>query len=211
MVILGAKGHAKEILQIIPDKIKKSIVFFDNVSGYDDSELLYHQFRIINNFNDLEAYFKSNNPIFCTGIGSTIVKSELVKKIESLGGKFTTVIAKSAIIGDYDVVIAKGCNIMEHVFISNSVSIGEGCLINHGAALHHDSNIGNYCEISPRVSILGRCKIGNFVSIGANSTIMPDIVIGNHAIIGAGTLVLKNVPDNTVVVGVPGRIIKSNE
>lgn len=205
MVIIGAKGHAKEVLQILQNKTEESIVFFDNVSNYDTSQLLYNQFRIINNFDDLENYFQMNSPIFCTGIGSTRTKSELVKKIEALGGTLTTVIANSAIIGIYEVFIGNGCNIMENVFISNSVSIGTGCLINYGAALHHDVTVGSYCEISPKALILGRCKIGDFVSLGANSTILPDITIGDNAIIGAGAVVTKNVKSNTTVVGIPAK------
>lgn len=205
MVIIGAKGHAKEVLQILQNKTEESIVFFDNVSNHEPSQLLYNQFRIINNFDDLESYFKMNSPIFCMGIGSTRAKSELVKKIEALGGTLTTVIANSAIIGVYEVFIGNGCNIMENVFISNSVSIGTGCLINYGAALHHDVTVGSYCEISPKAVILGRCKIGDFVSLGANSTILPDITIGDNSIIGAGAVVTKNVKSNTTVVGIPAK------
>lgn len=203
MVIVGAKGHAKEILHILHESLNESIVFFDNVSGFDSSDSLYNQFEILTNFDDLETYFKSHSPKFCTGIGSTEVKSNLVEKIKSLGGQYTTVIAKSAIIGNFEVVIGSGCNIMEHVFVSNSVSIGAGCLINQGAALHHDTVIGKYCEISPRATILGRCKVHDFASVGANSTILPDVVIGHHAIVGAGAVVTKDVQPNTTVVGIP--------
>lgn len=205
MLVIGAKGHAKEVLTILNEKGETAIVFFDNVSEHHKPALLYNQFQIITNFNDLQGYLKSNDSKFCTGIGTTIVKAALVEKVEALGGEFTSVVANNAMIGKFDVFLGKGCNIMKNVFISNSVSIGKGCLINYDVAVHHDVSIGNYCEISPRATVLGRCSIGDFVSIGANSTILPDVVIGDYAIIGAGAVVTKNVESRTTVVGVPAK------
>ena len=50
-------------------------------------------------------------------------------------------------------------------------------------------------------------SIGDNVSIGANVSIIGDIKIGNNVVIGAGTVVVKDIPDNSIVVGNPMRII----
>lgn len=50
--------------------------------------------------------------------------------------------------------------------------------------------------------------IGNDVWIGGNVAILPGVSIGNNVVIGAGSVVTRSVPDNVVVVGVPGRITK---
>lgn len=50
--------------------------------------------------------------------------------------------------------------------------------------------------------------IGNNVNIGANVCIIGGIRIGDNVDIGAGTVVVKDIPDNAVVVGNPGRIIR---
>ena len=52
--------------------------------------------------------------------------------------------------------------------------------------------------------------IGDNVSLGANVTIIGNVTIGNNVVIGAGSVVVKDVPDNCVVVGNPGRIITKN-
>lgn len=205
MVVIGAKGHAKEVLQILHEQFVTPLVFFDNVSGNEMQNMLYDEFKIITNFQDLKDHFETVNPVFCTGIGTTTIKENLVNKIEALGGDFKTIIASNANVGKFNVSIGQGCNIMQRVFISNSVSIGKGCLINFDVALHHDVTIGHFCEISPRATVLGRCKIGNYVSVGANSTILPDVVIGDYAIIGAGAVVTKNVAANTTVKGIPAK------
>ena len=54
-------------------------------------------------------------------------------------------------------------------------------------------------------------KIGNDVWIGAKATVLSGVTIGNGAVIAAGAVVTKDVPDNTVVAGVPAKIIKQIE
>ena len=56
---------------------------------------------------------------------------------------------------------------------------------------------------------IGCIEIGNDVFVGTNSTILYDVKIGSNVIIGAGTLVNRDIPDNSVVVGVPARVIGS--
>lgn len=53
--------------------------------------------------------------------------------------------------------------------------------------------------------------IGDNVSLGANVVIIGGVHIGNNVTIGAGSVVVKDVPDNAVVVGNPGRVIKYKE
>ena len=54
---------------------------------------------------------------------------------------------------------------------------------------------------------IGCIEIGNDVFIGSNSTVLSDVRIGSRVIVGAGSLVNKDIPDNSVVVGVPARVI----
>ena len=50
--------------------------------------------------------------------------------------------------------------------------------------------------------------IGNDVWIGGNATILPGVTIGNNVVVAAGAVVTHDVPDNTLVAGVPARKIK---
>ena len=54
---------------------------------------------------------------------------------------------------------------------------------------------------------IGCIDIGDNVFIGANSTILYDVKIGSNVIIGAGSLVNKDIPDNSVAVGIPAKIV----
>lgn len=52
-------------------------------------------------------------------------------------------------------------------------------------------------------------SVGNNVWIGGNVTVLPGITIGNNVTIGAGSVVTRDIPDNTLAVGNPCRVIKS--
>ena len=61
----------------------------------------------------------------------------------------------------------------------------------------------------PDADRFGKIIIGNNVHIGINSIIMPNVTIGDNVVIGAGAVVTKNIPSNSVAVGVPAKVIET--
>lgn len=211
MLIVGAKGFAKEVLEVCHQKNDlNNLVFFDDVNTYNN-EKLFDTFKILHNTEQVNQHFNLHGNSFTIGIGNPKLRQKLKEKFENLGGQLTSVISPKATIGNYGVKIGRGCNILAGSLISNDVNIGEACIIYFNSVITHDCTIGNYVEISPSVNVLGRVKIGNYTSIGAGAIILPDIQIGSNVIIGAGAVVTKNIPDNCVALGIPAKIVKSNE
>ena len=210
MIIVGAKGFAKEILQIVSVDMglkDSDIVFFDNVSN-DLPKKLYNRFNILKSFDEVKNYlFKSNDKNFVLGLGNPNHRQNMFEKFVSLGATPKTVIANKAELGSFEVILGDATSVMSGAILTNSIRIGKGCLININATIGHDCVIGDFVELSPNVNISGRCEIGSNSSIGTNAIIIPDVKIGENVIVGAGTVVLKNVPDNATIVGVPGKII----
>jgi sugar O-acyltransferase (sialic acid O-acetyltransferase NeuD family) len=209
MLIVGAKGFAIEILEILYlNKYNKSIAFYDDINS-DINGKLFGKYQILKNEEDVKVFFQKNGPLYTIGIGLPGLRLKIYKKFQNLGGKFTSTISKNSEIGHHDTKIDIGCNILSGVKISNSVSIGKGCLIYYNSIITHNCEIGNFIDISPSVNLLGRVQISDYAHIGSNVTILPDIKIGKNSIIGAGAVVTKDVPDNVMVAGIPSKIIKS--
>lgn len=87
----------------------------------------------------------------------------------------------------------------------NNVWIGPGTLI---STINH--------PISPKgrrqhLGISKPVRIGNDVWIGGNCTILPGVTIGNNVVVAAGAVVTKDVPDNSLVGGVPARVLREIE
>lgn len=74
----------------------------------------------------------------------------------------------------------------------------------------HDGGTLLYRHLVPDLEITKPITVGNYVYIGVRSIIMPGVNIGNNCIIAAGSVVTRNVPDNTIVGGVPAKFIKSS-
>jgi sugar O-acyltransferase (sialic acid O-acetyltransferase NeuD family) len=208
MLIIGAKGFAKEVLEILNQSNQyENVVFYDDLND-DLPEKLYDKFLILTTLIEAENYLKTIDNRFTIGIGNPILRKKLSDKFIALGGILTSTISLNAKFGSEEVAIGVGANILDGTVISNSVTIGVGCIIYYNAVITHDCKVGDFVEISPAAILLGRCKIGSFTQIGANATILPDITIGSNVIIGAGAVVTKDIPDNCLAVGMPAKIIK---
>lgn len=208
MLIVGARGFAKEVLELVHQLNNlENLVFYDDVSE-DVPEKLFGKFPVLRNLEQADHYLKTIENRFTIGIGNPILRKKMYDSFTILGGEFISTISPLAIIGSYGVQIGFGTNILPGAILSNNTDLGKGCIVYYNSVITHDCKIGDFVEISPSVTILGRCIIGSYSQIGANSTILPDVTIGQNVVIGAGSVVTKDIPDNCLVVGVPAVIKK---
>ena len=207
MIIIGAKGFAKEVLQIFYQKNElDNLFFFDDVNSYED-KMLFNDFKIIQDFETVKVILKDNSD-FVLGIGNPINRYKLATKFINIGGILCSTISPFANIGNYNNIIEQGVNIMAGTVITNDITIKEGVLLNLNCTIGHDCHIGKYVEVCPGVHISGNVTIGNFSFIGTGAVILPNTKIGENVIIGAGSVVTKNIPDNILAVGSPAIIKK---
>ena len=209
MLIIGAKGLAKEVLEIFHQQNElANLFFYDDIST--DVPLLYGQFAVLRNMNQVAELFVTDNR-FTIGIGEPELRFKMYNQFTQAGGQLVSVISPFAVIGHYGTVIAPGAIIMAGTFISNDVNIGMGCLINPNCSISHDTVIGDFVEISPGVQITGHCQVGGYCNIGTNATLLPKIKLGIKVTVGAGAVVTKNVADRLTVAGVPAKALNKQQ
>jgi sugar O-acyltransferase (sialic acid O-acetyltransferase NeuD family) len=200
MIIAGAGGHAREILDFLVQKTGEGIFFFDNKSASLPDHI--NGYPIISSSEEAKMELQSD-PRFIIGTGNPAVRQKFYDLFVSWGGQPFSFIAGTAQVSEQETVIGEAANIMHDVFISNHVHVGKGSLVNTRAHLHHNVVTGDFCEIGPAALLLGKARIGFGVFIGAGAIVLPGVIIGNNSIVGAGAIVTRHVPDNKTVKGNP--------
>ena len=207
MLILGARGFAKEVLEIFSQLNQlENIAFYDDISA-DAPGLLFSRFPVLKSIVDAELAFVKD-PRFVLGVGNPRIRRFLTEKMKGIGGQLTSSISPKAVIGNFNNIIGIGVNIMTGTVITNDVQIGDGVLINLNCTIGHGVIIDDYCEISPGVHVSGDVRIGKNAVLGTGVVLLPGVSIGENSIIGAGSVVTKSIEADVIAVGVPARIIK---
>ena len=108
--------------------------------------------------------------------------------------------------------IGKNTKISSHTFICEGVHIGDNVFIGHNVTFINDkyprsANPDGSMQTESDWSVV-ETFIKNGASVGSSSTILCGVTVGENAIVGAGAVVTKDVPANTVVAGVPAKVIK---
>lgn len=106
-----------------------------------------------------------------------------------------------AVIGDDVDLIEFRCNPKDAPFLQ----IGNHVTCSYVQVLTHDASLRKF--VGQNCNKIGRVVIGDYVFIGVNTVILPNVHIGSHVIVGAGSVVTKDIPDNSVAVGNPARVV----
>lgn len=116
----------------------------------------------------------------------------------------------------YGVNFGKGCRFIgcnSKTFGSEPylINLGDYVSLSEGVRfITHDGGVwvirNKYAE-HESVDLFGKITVGSNVFIGMNVTLLPGVNIGSGCVIGTGTVITKDIPENSVVAGVPGRVI----
>jgi UDP-N-acetylbacillosamine N-acetyltransferase len=192
--ILGSSGLAQELAHYLREIFHvgaEQIEFVDksNIEDYREK--------------------KADDPRSATFIGSgnIAVRRRMVKEAV---GQIASLKHPKAVISNFT-AIGDGTVVAPGAVISSGTKIGECVLVNYNATIGHDCTIGDLSVISPNASVSGWVTIGKASYIGAGAQIKERLEIGEGSVIGMGASVVKDVPPNSVAVGVPARVFTHEE
>ncbi|WP_372756417.1 acetyltransferase [Mariniflexile sp.] len=208
VVVIGASGHAKVIIDIIERQNLYTIVGL--LDSYKPKGFKVFDYEVIGSETMIpELLDKKQIEGGIIAIGDNGIRISMANKIATLSPDFIYISAihPLAAIGK-NVVIGEGTVVVAGAIINTSTIIKKHVIINTKASIGHDCTLDDFVSIAPGATIGGNVIIQYGAIIALGSNVLGNCTIGKHALIGSGAVVTKNVPDNTVVYGIPANKVK---
>ena len=204
LVIIGAGGHSKDLEYLSSfDKYNNW-----NIIGYLDDNLSLNKSNILGNVSYINYLLeKYSNLKYTIAINSSKIRKNIESNIKRLD-RAANLVHETAVIGT-QCKYQNGLTMGPYSVLTTRVNIGAHVHINTAASVNQSSTIGDYCTISPGARICGDVSIGETTSVGAGAVVINVKKIGTDCVLGAGTVVISDIPNGSTVVGVPGKIIKT--
>lgn len=202
VIILGASGHAKSVIDIIMQNNEYEV--YGLIASQE--ELGFWKIPVIGQDSDLQKLYNEGIRYAFVAIGNNEVRKKLANKLKDIGYQLINIFSKYAIISPY-AILETGIVVMPGAVINAEARIGEGCIINTNASIDHDTIIGEYSHIAPGCAISGSTKIGRGCFLGTGTNVIDSIVIEDEVTVGAGSVVIRNISKGAKVVGVPAQQI----
>jgi len=202
LLIIGIGYFAIEVADLASDISNIQVAgFISNTAlSKSNSTLLGKPIYFIDDLVDM------NEDVHAVSGTVTTKRYIITQQVEELGIKFTSVIHPSARISNMS-VIADGSVISAGVLVSTHTQIGRHVVINRGAIIGHHNTIGDHVTISPGANLAGYVKVAQRAYVGMGANVLDRVKIGEQALISAGSLVKEDVPDRTLVEGIPSKIV----
>lgn len=207
IVVLGAGGHARVILDIL---IKNHW----DVAGIVDRKISlkeeFEGYPILGDDDALHDIFKSGVCHAAIGIGyvgHSKVRNHIYQRLKQIGYRLPNIIHPRAVIAS-DVSMGEGNAVCAGSVINSGAVLGNLGIINTNAVIEHEVFIGNNVHAAPGSVILGAVSIMDNSFIGANSTVIQGKRIGQNVIVGAGSTVIRDIESNVTVAGSPAKVIR---
>ena len=197
MIVYGASGHGKVIIDILESTHEPHIEIWDDA---DKEPIWEYEVK-----KPLPAGSAFNDKVVIS-IGINATRKRVVDKLGTTVS-YGTPIHASAIISRR-AMVGEGTVVMAGATINPDAHIGRHCIINTNASIDHDCVLQDYVHISPNATLSGDVFVGEGTHIGSGASAIQGIKIGKWCSIGAGAVVIRDIPDYATAVGNPAKVIK---
>lgn len=199
MIVYGASGHGKVIIEIL------ELNGYQSITLWDDGDKTSLGSYMVGKPN-LE---KPKGDKVVISIGDNATRKKIAKKLLPLQQlEFITAQHPMAIVSQ-KTEIGVGTVIMAGATVNPDTNIGMHCILNTNSSIDHDCVIEDYVHLSPNSTLCGNVTVKEGTHIGTGAILIPGVTVGKWCTIGAGAVIISDIPDYATVVGNPGKIIKT--
>lgn len=204
LVIAGASGHAKVIIDLIRAEGRYQVV---GLVDLDPTPRKVAGVDVIGAEELLPSLRSQGIAHAFVGVGANKARLAIGRRLEGLGFTLANAVSPAAVLSP-STHLGHGVAIMAGAVVNADSRIDDLAILNTRASLDHDGHIGEGAHVAPGCALAGNVTVERLAFLGVGTAVIPGITIGEAAMVGAGACVVRNVPARAQVRGVPARIVE---
>jgi sugar O-acyltransferase (sialic acid O-acetyltransferase NeuD family) len=213
-LIWGAGGHGKVVADLVRALGHDVVAWADREAGTgqtaaerDPSTVVITEARLLQTL-DARSELPCGATLVALGIGDN---SARVRCAERAGVSLASALVHPAAAVSPSARLGRGTVVFAGAVVNADAVIGDAVVVNSGAIVEHDCVVETGVHIAPGAVLTGGVAVGRGSLIGARAVVLPGVVVAAGALVGAGAVVARDVAADSVVAGVPARIIGQQE
>ena len=188
LVIVGAGGHGREVLQLARDINRQSPQW--NVLGFvDDAYIEPRQVGDVPLLGALD-WLAGQACSVVVAIGAPAIRRRVVQRLLALGTRdFACLLHPSAIVGAR-VELGLGTIVCAGAVLTTDIILGEHVIVNTASVVSHDCRLADFVTLAPRVTLSGSASLAEGVEVGVAAAVMQGLSLEAWSKVGGGACVI---------------------
>lgn len=204
VAVVGYSGHSYVIIDILLNAGRIVTAYCDSSEKEKNPYHLNYLGTEMAVLDTLRSYD------YFIGVGHNGIRRKVQEALISILGQPINAIHPTAVVSA-SVEMKHGVMISANATLNPLVTLGHGVICNTSCSIDHECTIDDFAHVGPGAVLCGNVRIGAGTFVGANAVVKQGVSIGKNVTIGAGTVVIRDIPDNTIVVGNPQRVLVKPE
>jgi sugar O-acyltransferase (sialic acid O-acetyltransferase NeuD family) len=198
VVLLGAGGHARVLLDVLEQHSLYEIVGFVDANPALRGTRV-NGFPVLGDDDLLPELSRNGVRHAVVAIGSTRLNARrefCYRYAVSLGFHMLAVIADSSYISP-SAKLGESCSILHQAVVGAGSCLGRNVIVNAGAIVEHDCWIEDHVHIAAAACVAGNVRVGENSYLGLGCRVRQGIKIGRNVMVSMGSIVVKDLPDGS--------------
>lgn len=200
LIIIGAGGYGRELLQYVSDEGSFVVRgFLDDKSPEQLS--LPAGYPVL---GTVSGYAPRPGELFVLAVGEPASRAKIGRRFQEQGARFATIIHPRAYVAS-SATIGEGSVVAPFASVGAGATLGELTLVHFYASVAHDAKVGRFSALSPYSVVNGEGRLGEAVFMGSGAIVNPLKAVGHYSKVAAGAVVYQDVPEWSIAAGNPAK------